>query len=615
MADKISPKRVGGIRPSQIMYTYGVGATVDLPNFTVIVAGLDDWDESHQTVIREERLLKAVRQDKHVGPQVAQLRGAPWEPETRNVFDSWAFTGVPVIPFPRWLRCSRCNLLSTVDSKLFDLELPASRPHQARYVHKCTTVGKAPAALPARFVVACPDGHLDEFPWDEFCHKGLACSGNALLEIFDMGEGTRSTNIGVRCKTCSAENYLGGAFGPGSEKVLPKCRGRMPHLREMKGCCSNQTVALLLGASNAWFPVTRSALSIPAAADPLGQLVAEHIEKLRLITDLALVVPMLMMADELKPLRGYEPEIVWKEIEARRDGGAGSEADLDLLSPEWQVLTRPETAPAGPDFQLREAGMPDGFAGRIAPTVLAERLREVVALTGFTRLDGPDSGVASDHAPARTVPLSRRRSLWLPAAETRGEGLFMRLPEAAVVAWEEHAAGTERLEAIRTSYQRWRERRGLDPAGGWPGERYVLLHSLSHALINEFSLECGYAAASIRERIYCREPGALGEAMAGILLFTAAPDSEGTLGGLVSLGHPDVLGRLITQALKRAELCSTDPTCADHLPNDHDTTLHGASCHACLFVPETSCEYGNRFLDRAVLAATLANAGIEYFGE
>ena len=101
--------------------------------------------------------------------------------------------------------------------------------------------------------------------------------------------------------------------------------------------------------------------------------------------------------------------------------------------------------------------------------------------------------------------------------------------------------------------------------------------------------------------------------MAGVLLYTAAPDTEGTLGGLVSLGDSEVLGRLLTQALKRSELCSTDPMCAEHLPSESDLSMHGASCHACLFVPETSCEMGNRFLDRAVLVPTLANAKIEYF--
>lgn len=614
MAEKLKAKRVGNIRPSQIMFTYGVGATVDLPNFTVIVAGLDDWNANHQPIIREERLLAAIRQDGQVGPQVQQLRGAPWEEETRNPFDSWAYVGVPVIPFPRWLRCSRCNLLSTVDSNLFTLDVPPAKPHQARYIHKCNNAGKAPAALPARFVIACHDGHLDEFPWDEFCHHGGTCPGNSMLEMYDVGEGTRSTNVGVRCTTCQSENYVGAAFGPGSEKVLPKCRGRMPHLRQTKEDCSNQTVALLLGASNAWFPVSRSALSIPAAADPLGQLVSDHWGKLEKIPSQDLVRPMIEMASEMRPLLDFDDGAIWNAIEMRKAGASeGSEADLDLHAPEWEVLTNPHLAPSSPDFQVSVVDAPTGFANKIAPTVLAERLREVVVLTGFTRLDGPDSGVMKDQIPTTTVPLSRNKPLWLPAAETRGEGLFIRLPEDTLTDWETRVAGTERIEAIRHSFERWRSRRGLDPRSGWPGERYLLLHSLSHILINEFSLECGYSAASIRERIYCREASAIGPAMAGILLYTAAPDSEGTLGGLVSLGRPDVLGRLIQQGLDRAALCSTDPTCADHLPGENDSTLHGASCHACLFVPETSCEYGNRFLDRAVLTQTLANSGIGYF--
>ena len=168
------------------------------------------------------------------------------------------------------------------------------------------------------------------------------------------------------------------------------------------------------------------------------------------------------------------------------------------------------------------------------------------------------------------------------------------------------------LEALRARHQRWRGRRGLDPAGGWPGERYVLLHTLAHALILALSLEAGYASASIRERIYAREPGP-GGAMAGILLYTAATDSEGTLGGLVRLGRPEHLGRMLEFALARSRLCSSDPICAERLPDPDDESLHNAACHACLFVPETCCEIGNRYLDRAVLVDTLARAGIGYF--
>jgi hypothetical protein len=101
--------------------------------------------------------------------------------------------------------------------------------------------------------------------------------------------------------------------------------------------------------------------------------------------------------------------------------------------------------------------------------------------------------------------------------------------------------------------------------------------------------------------------------MAGILLYTSASDSEGTLGGLVSLGSPENLQRMLRVALDHVELCSSDPICAEHQPGDEEETLHGAACHACLFVAETSCERNNRYLDRATLVATVAGSGLEFF--
>jgi len=178
--------------------------------------------------------------------------------------------------------------------------------------------------------------------------------------------------------------------------------------------------------------------------------------------------------------------------------------------------------------------------------------------------------------------------------------------------------GSNTAVALWQAHRGWRGRRGLAPQEGWPGERYVLLHSFAHALIRELALECGYTASSIRERIYAGDGSDGGETMAGVLLYTAAPDSEGTLGGLVSLGEPEHLEPLLRQALERAQLCSSDPLCAEHDPRS-DGSVHAAACHACQFASETSCERGNRFLDRATLVSTLADmtTGTEpvaYFG-
>jgi hypothetical protein len=137
-----------------------------------------------------------------------------------------------------------------------------------------------------------------------------------------------------------------------------------------------------------------------------------------------------------------------------------------------------------------------------------------------------------------------------------------------------------------------------------------MLHTLSHLLIRELALECGYNAASIRERIYADTSGL--RPQAGILIYTAAADSDGTLGGLVDLGKPENLGRLLEQALNRSKICSSDPLCSEHDP-EKDRSLHGSSCHACSLVAETSCEPGNRYLDRSLLIPTLERGDAAFF--
>jgi hypothetical protein len=193
----------------------------------------------------------------------------------------------------------------------------------------------------------------------------------------------------------------------------------------------------------------------------------------------------------------------------------------------------------------------------------------------------------------------------------RGEGVFLRLAEEPLASWERPLADGDRARQFALADARWRYDRGLDPSRPWPGLRYVLLHTLSHALMRQFALECGYGAAGLRERLYADETSA--SHMAGILLYTAAPDSEGTLGGLVELGRPDRLEQLFLDAIDQAGLCSSDPLCAEHEPGS-DGSLHGAACHACLFASETSCERGNRYLDRSLLVDTFGGSRLAYFG-
>jgi hypothetical protein len=199
----------------------------------------------------------------------------------------------------------------------------------------------------------------------------------------------------------------------------------------------------------------------------------------------------------------------------------------------------------------------------------------------------------------------------VPTSEVRGEGVFLQFSEDAVQKWLKKNKGLE--GEFFEAHKRWRQVRGLEAEANFPGLRFVLLHSFAHALIRQLSLECGYTTASIRERIYFRNASEQ-EPMAGVLIYTAATDSEGTLGGLVSLGEPRTLSRHLEQALEGLRLCASDPLCSEHHPYRDSLTLHGAACHACLFAPETSCERGNKYLDRSVLVPTVEREKAAFFG-
>jgi hypothetical protein len=429
--------------------------------------------------------------------------------------------------------------------------------------------------------------------------------------MFERNQSSRADDVLLTCRGCPATRSMVDAFGESARQSLPHCRGRHPHLRTFDDEeCKEQNRTLLLGASNTWFSVALRALAIPEAATALGQLLEDAWPQLAPIESPATLAYALQNVPALAALSGEDPDAIWVAMRARRGGEIdNNEEEADLLAPEWAQLSEPGSEANFPDFKIRERPAPPNCASLVERVVAVERLREAVALIGFTRVDPPGEPDAMGEE-ADVGPLCGGRPTWVPCTEVRGEGLFIQLREDAISAWEARISKSGRLANLYEGHQRWRARRHLDPRAGWPGSRYLALHSFSHLLMRELALECGYGSASIRERIYARnEP----EPMAGILLYTAAPDSEGTLGGLVSLAEPEMLGRLISQAHRRGRLCASDPMCAEHVPSLDEDTLHGAACHACLFAPETSCERANRYLDRALVVETFARAELGLF--
>jgi Domain of unknown function (DUF1998) len=601
----------GSLRPSRLLFVHGPGAIADLPGMSVMVLGLDDWDTRYAEEIGEDRLLMAVRTE--LGNQVERLRTPPYVSETVAP-DQAAQVGVPVGVFPRWMRCSNpgCRRLSPVEHGLFTLHEDRFRPDRMGYRHAgCSR--RPQSVLPARFLVACRRGHLDDFPWVEYCHRWQPCRAPA-LQLVERGVTGEAADITVRCTECSAARPMVEAFGQGAERNLPKCRGRHPHLRSFDPHgCGEELRTILLGATNSWFPVTRSVLSVPSGATGLDATVERLWPQLADVPDRGALEFSIRTNPLFADLRVHDGADVWAAVQLRRAGAPKKAVGGDLLRPEWDAFSHPlEIRGSHEDFELRPEQVPENLVGTLAEVVLADKLREVVALIGFSRIDAPDDGAVDDEPAFERAPIGRSDARWVPCAQTRGEGIFVRFDEAAVTIWERRLHGSKLEDRLSDAHVAWRRRRGRDPRLGWPGLRYVLLHTFAHAMIRELGIECGYGASDIRERIYAHDGGDGQEPMAGVLLYTAASDSEGTLGGLVSRGRSAVLGEIASRALAAAGLCSSDPMCSEHDPTT-DGSLHGAACHACLFVSETSCERGNLYLDRALLVETLAELGACYF--
>jgi hypothetical protein len=617
--------RVGEVRPSQLMFTYGVGALIDLPKLSVIVSGLDDWqlNPEYCHTIAESRLLQAVQYhlsnvERMVTPPLVVDDSGDTNP------DSPAFyAGVPVATFPRWMVCPRCRLLAPLSSNLFKLDSSLYHPDQTCYRHTNCLKWTEPEVIPARFLAACENGHLDDFPWVEFAHRGKEnICDSPQLRLFERGPSGEARDLEVRCETCTRNRRMSDAFGVENRAKMPVCRGRRPHLRDFDvEECTHQVRSLILGASNTWFPVSLSTIAIPISADIVMQLVEEKWAKLRNVTSMD-IIAFLRSSGDLGRLSQYPDKKIFDAIQGYRNQeqeiGIGPEKP-DLKTPEWKVFVEHDpNLNDGENFKLR-AVPPSPTAGSfIKQVVLAERLREVTALVGFTRIDsGGEQEDPEMDIPTSTAPLARNAPTWVPASEVRGEGIFIQFDEERIQAWLKKKEVKDRDGLFFEAHKKWCKSRGIEePEKSYPGMRYVLLHSFSHALMRQLSLECGYAAASIRERIYSSSSMADDQPdMAGILIYTSAPDSEGTLGGLVNLGETDTFGLHIIHALESAQLCASDPLCAEHSPSRQGNTIHAAACHACLFAPETSCERGNRYLDRSTLARTVEIDEISFFDQ
>ncbi|WP_428266689.1 DrmB family protein [Haliangium sp.] len=616
---KQNPRPEGQLRQSQLITTFGPGAMVDLVDRAVVVGGLEHWGYGRDgagRVLDDARLrrsllprLKALHPDLDLAPS-GYFRLPP-EGDSR---DPSLSVGVRAVEFPRWFVCQGCRRLARAGDHFV--------PKGERYYHHCTS-NRSALAGPVRFVAACRSGHLSDFEWMSFVHldrRGPRCERSALY--LDEGATGDFGKIVVRCETCGSSQPMNRA------RLIPmSCRGERPWLggHEANEACTQRLELLVRTGSDAYFAQMVSALRLPdPEPEPLRKRVREkdNWRVLAKATTEAKVALMLEMVEHLpEAFAGYSAAEIAAAVTAELDAEAGL-SERPLRSAEFERITTapiempgvvPERDAEFAAYRVPRAKL--DLPARVAGLVVVPALREVRVQVSFSRFDSVSANLQGefdyDKLRIKPAPLTMPggNEKWLPAAEIRGEGVFVQLDEDAVQEWERSAAVQERAERLLRACE-------ADGRVNFPGVRFYMLHSLAHLVVTAISLECGYAASALRERIYCHPPGDDEAAMAAILISTGTTGSEGTLGGLVEEGRR--LRHHLREAWDMGRLCSNDPVCAAHDPSSEgsDRRTEAAACHGCLYIAESSCERFNRFLDRALVVPTIGNpAELAFFQE
>lgn len=570
-------------RSSQLISPFGPGSIIEIGDESLVLADPQYWPK-HIKEIKLDRLAKEAGVWALKKPPVIQKRD---EPVNR-------YNALMTVRFPKWMFCTRCRRMEqwTVKTgKRNEDGVPVCQNIKCKYK----------VLVPMRFVAACEHGHLQDVPWVYWAHRGkkLSCEHPELYFKSDSKKGSGLEALYVECGNpdCGASNSLKDLLGKDALVNYRCCDTQPWEYKELNERQCEQTMRVLQrGASNLYYPIIRSALDIPHAQVSKGN---DNYNKIKELDDFDYLMIAIKKENETKK-RQYaesiakELNLTEREVIAAVTGDEKEQRtfkipkDDDLRFAEWDVLTSACIEQKQTDtFKARIASWEGvetfGFDKILNRVVLLDKLRAVSAFCGFERVSPNDNVIqpqSSQQAPS-----------WLPATEVYGEGIFLEFSQAKLSNWEDSIDGElkDRLNDFRN-----RHANASSTYLPEPDSKFLILHTLAHLLIRQLSFESGYSSGSLRERIYA------GESQAGILIYTADGDSEGSLGGLVLQGESNRLFPAILAALETAHWCSNDPVCSE-MEAQGIMGLNKAACHSCTLISETSCEHNNLLLDRKIL--------------
>jgi hypothetical protein len=638
----------GSIRRAQLVTPFGVGAmSVLVDGTSVITAGLDHWyPKDDPNLALEDFVVHDWRLEARLKVAGFRLppdfRSAGSGKDQRNVK-----LKVPVLRFPQWCFCMYCKRLKKTTLSFQDVVRCEDRAHEGRR-------GRGPRMSQVPFVAICEDGHIDDFPFDKWVHRSKDPKCTGVLRLFSTGGGGLDGQV-VRCGYdgkgkrderlgCGASRTLQGITmgnrrgDDGREStVLTQdlvgrsdpyyCSGARPWLHEEDGPCDRPVRGALRAAGNVYFPRVESSIFLPQQEGAVTDAMRELLRRADVGPVMEVVYSFAgadassaMLRKQLPPelFDSYTDDqllAMYRDLHGIGADGEDAEDQSDDLAgddiwrhPEFKKIRE---TPDDDALRATDPGIHPDQRSYISRVRSVTVLQETRALRGFTR--GRDSDLKLPVGKA----MLRRRALppdrdWLPAYVVKGEGIYLELHPDRLATWEARHEVKARAAMIANRYSQVITDRGgrlrdLSP-------RFVMLHTLGHLLINELVFTCGYSSASLRERLYVSQQG--GRDMAGLLIYTAAGDSEGTMGGLVRMARQEHLRAVCASALSDARWCSTDPVCMDAGEKGQGPdSCNLAACHGCTLLPETSCEEFNRFLDRGLVIGTFDDPNLGFFSD
>ena len=609
-------KRAGEIRKSQIVGKYGPGSLLDFPRISAIMCGIDDWEKTlgakqfGELRIYERNLQKIL--DKNYFIQAESFQN-----KTKFV------RGIQVARFPQYCYCPECGRLDYY-YKLKSSHYNNSEYNSDIYCSFCKNKNNRNVKLvPSRFVVACENGHIEDFPYNFWVHKNQSRCENPRLFLTYSGNTGGLESIHLRCE-CGAKTTMQGCMDANAVAGF-KCHGAMPWLGknpEGKGWfedreeCNAMLRVLQRTANNVYYPVTISALTIPPYSSHIQHFILSNTQALDIFMNLpdenmkkaGLKVFYDSNADRIKC--GFD-RFMQELRYAYFDETTSDVSERTLKIGEYNALCDDDTDEEF--FKTSATFVPESLKPYIKQIKIVNRLREVRVIYGFKRIN-PTKVISDEDREEKGLndrecaPLSRTELDWLPAIELFGEGIFIEFNEEAVQSWEK-----SNISRYKKMLQRYEGSYYKDRAITPNSCRYVMLHTFAHLLIRKLSEKCGYVSASLKEKIYASTEDH-SQKMCGILIYTAATDSDGSLGGLAREGKGDKLNNTILEMLNDASWCSTDPICIESKSQGF-MSLNYSACHACTLLPETSCECVNILLDRASVVGSPDNHKIGFMSD